>query len=421
MLIYKDKITRQYPVKQIVNNNYKCLITLLFIVNTFLCFGQNRQVVVEGRIIDSITKKPLAYVNIYTDNYQGTISNAAGTFALKVAPGTKTVSVSFLGYRKKEYAIKNIPKEIEMHPIPFKLKEVIIKPLDVNKLVTQIYNKYKSVVKQKSQEPASFFYRQTTLTDTTCNEILEAFFNANPVIGVNNLTLETGRYASLKDDSLNHYFTFTNFFIFSQITPFHEKKPKKKSVIVPLEPDFQKYYKVSVDILQNAVNSALTYRLNFVPLHGIKRAIAQGSIFIDPTNLLILKFEGEIVNMPLSLSNKNAFIKSNIIHFVALYDTLDGESRVMTVNIGDSFVYVSPSDIINIKISSILYHIGNQPAFNNKIKIQPKVFLLDKIAQSKYDAAFWSHNPIIKRTPLENKATKIFEKKNLFGTYKKDH
>jgi len=52
--------------------------------------------------------------------------------------------------------------------------------------------------------------------------------------------------------------------------------------------------------------------------------------------------------------------------------------------------------------------------------LKSKSFLLDKIAQSKYDAAFWSNNPIIKRTPLENKAIKIFEKKNLLGTYKRE-
>lgn len=406
-------------MKQFVNKNYRIFIGLLLVLNAFTCFGQNGSVIIEGKVIDSTTKKPLAYVNIYANNYQGTISNSAGDFALKVTPDTKNISVSFLGYEKREYTISDIPKEIELHPIPYELKEVVVKPVDVNKLVVRIFNKYKSIVKQKDQKSASFFYRQTTITDTTCNEILEAFFNANPVVGVNNLKLETGRYAKLKGDSLNHYFSFTNFFIFSQITPFHERKPKKKNVIEPLEPGFQKYYKFSMDILQNAVNGSLTYKLNFVPLQGIKRPVVQGSIFIDPTNLLMLKFKGEIVNMPLSLSNKNAVIKNNIIHFVALFDTLDGVSRVMTINIENSFIYVSPTDTMNIRISSILYNIGNKLIFNN-IKLKSKSFLLDKIAQSKYDAAFWSNNPIIKRTPLENKAIKIFEKKNLLGTYKRE-
>ncbi len=267
-------------MKQFVNNNYRFLIGLLLIVNAFTCFGQNGSVMVEGKVIDSITKKPLAYVNIYTRNYQGTISNSAGDFALKVTPDTKIISVSFLGYRKKEYTIKDIPKEIELQPIPFELKEVVIKPVDVNKLVVRLFEKYKSIIKQKNQEPSSFFYRQTTITDTTCNEILEAFFHANSVIGLNSLKLETGRYARLKSDSSNFYSFFTNFFIFSQITPFHLKKPKKKKVIVPLEPDFQKYYRFSVDVLQNAESGALTYKLNFVPLQGINRPIIQGSLFM---------------------------------------------------------------------------------------------------------------------------------------------
>ncbi len=406
-------------MKHFANKNYRILIGLLLIVNTFTCFGQNGSVIIEGKVIDSITRKPLAYVNIYTRNYQGTISNSAGDFALKVTPGTKTISVSFLGYRKKEYAIKDIPKEIELHPIPYELKEVVIKPIDVNKLVARIFEKYKSIIKQKNQETSSFFYRQTTITDSTCNEILEAFFNANSVIGVNNLKLETGRYASLKGDSLNHYFQFTNFFAFSQITPFHGKIPKKKHVIVPLEPDFQKYYRFSVDILQNAENGALIYKLNFVPLQGVKRPVIQGSLFIDPTNLLMLKFVGEVINMPLSSPDKEAVIKNNIIHFVALFDTLNGVSRVRTVNISLNLTYISPTRTLNVSVLSVLFNIGNKQVFNNNIKLKSNSFLFRKIAHSKYDSSFWSENPIIKRTPLEKDAIKIFEKKNLFGTYKR--
>lgn len=406
-------------MKQFANKNYRILIGLLLIVNSFTCFGQNGSVIIEGKVIDSITKKPLAFVNIYTRNYQGTISNSAGDFALKVTPDTKTISVSFLGYRKKEYAIKDIPKEIELHPISFELKEVVIKPVDVNKLVARIFEKYKSIIKQKNQYPSSFFYRQTTVTDTTCNEILEAFFNANSVIGVNDMKLETGRYASLKGDSLSHYFQFTNFFTFSQITPFYVKKPKKKHVIVPLEPGFQKYYLFSVDILQNAENGTLTYKLNFVPLQGVKRPIIRGSMFIDPTNLLMLKFVGEVVNMPISSADKEAVIKNKIIHFVALFDTINGVSRVRTVNIKAKLIYVSPARTLNVSVLSVLFNIGNKQVFNNNIKLKSNSFLFNKIARSKYDSAFWSENPIIKRTPLENDATKIFEKKNLFGTYKR--
>ena len=119
-------------------------------------------------------------------------------------------------------------------------------------------------------------------------------------------------------------------------------------------------------------------------------------------------------------NKKEAVIKNNIIHFVALFDTLNGVSRVMTVNVRDSFVYVSHARTFNVSIHSILYNLGSKQLFNNNIKLKSKSFLLDKIAHSNYDSSFWSENPIIKRTPLEKKATNIFEKKNLFGTYKRE-
>ncbi len=221
--------------------------------------------------------------NKQSDNYRGTITNTEGNFALKVDSSTKFISISFLGYRKKEYSIKDVPHKIELHPIHFELKEVVIKAIDVNKLIVQIIDKYKSIKKKIDQKHSSFFYRQTTTTDTTCNEILEAFFNANSLINISNLKLETGRYAKLKDDSLNHYMTFINFFYFSQITPFHIKKPKEHNVVVPLQPGFRKYYKVSVDVMKSSENNSLVYKLSFIPLQGIKRPILQGTLLTDVT------------------------------------------------------------------------------------------------------------------------------------------
>lgn len=402
----------------------KGVFIILLIINAFTCFGQNGHFrMIEGKVIDSITKEPLAYVNIYTDNYQGTISNSEGDFSLKVDSTTKFITLSFLGYRKKEYAITDIPHKIELHPFSFELNEVVVKPVDVNKLVQQLIDKYSHLVKQKNQKPASFFYRQTTVTDTTYNEILEAFFNANSLVGVHNLELETGRYAKLKADSLNHYFTFTNFFIFSQITPFREKKPKKKNVIVPLQPDFRKYYKFSIDVLQNAENGTLTYKLNFIPLQSVNRPILQGSLFIEPKNLFILKLEGKILNMPLKISDKEAVVENNVVYFTALYDTSNRVPVVKTVNIENSFVYILQAKKLKfeVHIHSVLFNVGNKHQLNNHINLKSKSFLLSKIVHSEYDSSFWSKNPIIKRTPLEKNAIKIFEKKNLFGTYKENH
>ncbi len=401
----------------------KGILIIFLIIDAFSCFGQSDQIIVEGKVMDSITKEPLAYVNIYSDNYQGTISNSEGDFILKVDPDTRFISVSYLGYRKKEYSITDIPHKIELHPTPFELKEVVVKPIDVNKLVLKLIDKYKYLIKQKDQYPASFFYRQTTTTDTTCNEILEAFFNANSLVGIHNLDLQTGRYAKLKSDSLNPYMTFTNFFIFSQITPFHAKKVKKKMVIVPLQSGFQKYYKFSIDILQNAENGALIYKLNFVPLQGVNRPVLQGSLFIDVKNLLFLKLKGKILGVTIKVSGMDAIIEVNSIHFTVQYDTSRRVPVVETVNINSSLitVYQAKKLKFEVRIHSILFNVGNKHQLNNHIKLKSKSFLLSKIVHSEYDSSFWSENPIIKRTPLENNAIKIFEKKNLFGTYQKKH
>ncbi len=125
--------------------------------------------------------------------------------------------------------------------------------------------------------------------------------------------------------------------------------------------------------------------------------------------------------MPISLSVKDAVTKNNIFHFTVLYDTSKRVPTIQTVNFNSSYIIVYYTDTLKLKarVHSILFNIGNKQVFNNNIKLKSSSFLFRKIAHSKYDSLFWSENPIIKRTPLENNATKIFEKKNLFGTYKR--
>lgn len=40
-----------------------------------------------------------------------------------------------------------------------------------------------------------------------------------------------------------------------------------------------------------------------------------------------------------------------------------------------------------------------------------------KIDRQGYDAGFWRDNEVVKRTPLEEKAVRMFERRNLFGQF----
>lgn len=68
----------------------------------------------KGIILDSKTKDPLAYVDInITGTNIGTVSNNEGEFLLKVPANNmdKTVTISLLGYQKKEMPLSEFKKE----------------------------------------------------------------------------------------------------------------------------------------------------------------------------------------------------------------------------------------------------------------------------------------------------------------------
>ena len=117
----------QYP--------YKIKIFLLILFN-FLLFEGNlcsqENWTVSGKVIDSKTKVPLAFVNIIINNnsFEGGTTDIDGKFRLASAQKIRTLSLSYVGYEPQIYSIGSntdhlvinlVQKEIE-------LKEVEILP-----------------------------------------------------------------------------------------------------------------------------------------------------------------------------------------------------------------------------------------------------------------------------------------------------
>ena len=73
----------------------------------------------------------------------------------------------------------------------------------------------------------------------------------------------------------------------------------------------------------------------------------------------------------------------------------------------------------NVDIHSVMYNTGIETKNKTK-KMAKSNDLLNKIANQNYDPTFWKDKAIIKRTPLEQSAIEMFERKNLFGTYSLD-
>ena len=114
---------------------HKAFKTILFIFAIFFCSYSFSQNPIKGKVIDSKTKLPLAFVNIIFNSnlYLNVTTDIDGKFYFNKNEKVNSLTCSYLGYEKLNInidSIKKINKEIiiELTPSSFNLQEVIIKP-----------------------------------------------------------------------------------------------------------------------------------------------------------------------------------------------------------------------------------------------------------------------------------------------------
>tara|TARA_B100000900_G_scaffold163141_1_gene138491 strand:+ start:9562 stop:11010 length:1449 start_codon:yes stop_codon:yes gene_type:complete len=123
------------------------LIVIIFFVVVLKVHSQSLNV----RIIDSLTKQPIPYSNIFFSNNNGLISDEAGSFELIKSQLSQNDSmhVSLLGYKKKSFVVKDFNDTIiRLSQTPIKLSDVFLtnKKLSsdeiIQKVIQNIENNY---------------------------------------------------------------------------------------------------------------------------------------------------------------------------------------------------------------------------------------------------------------------------------------
>jgi len=103
---------------------------------------------IKGVVKDSLTGKPIPYVNIWVENENiGSTSEENGTFFINTTANGKRLIFSTLGYEKK---IINATQasEVNLKPMAYSLDEVVIsksigtKSIEIGKATTEIYQAF---------------------------------------------------------------------------------------------------------------------------------------------------------------------------------------------------------------------------------------------------------------------------------------
>lgn len=142
---------------------------------------QQNLVTIKGKVIDAESRAPLVFATVAVkETNVAIVTNIDGEFTLKIGDlsTSKTLEVSFVGYKNKTIPLSELkdngPKNIialEAAPIP--IKEIIVKPLDpesiVSKAISNIDKNY-----EKVPNLMTAFYRETIRKNRTYVSIGEA-------------------------------------------------------------------------------------------------------------------------------------------------------------------------------------------------------------------------------------------------------
>jgi hypothetical protein len=150
----------------------------------------------KGLVIDSRTRKPLSYSNVFLLNKStGTITNASGRFELKIAQGESndTIGISYIGYKFFKMPLTALDTGtliIRLSTERVQIREIIVKPLDpiyiLTKAIEQIPANY-------DRKPALFsaFFRESTTQDNKNISLSEAV-----------ISIFKEPYTSLREDQI---------------------------------------------------------------------------------------------------------------------------------------------------------------------------------------------------------------------------
>jgi hypothetical protein len=142
---------------------------------------QQNLITIKGKVIDAETRAPLVFATVAVkESNVAIVTNIDGEFTLKVGDlsTSKTIEVSFVGYKNKSVLLSDLKENgsknvIALESAPIPIKEIIVKPLDpvsiVQKAISNIPKNYETVPNLMTA-----FYRETIRKNRTYVSIGEA-------------------------------------------------------------------------------------------------------------------------------------------------------------------------------------------------------------------------------------------------------
>ncbi len=353
--------------------------------------------------------------------------------------------ISFVGYKSTFIEASQLKEVVSLQPQEKLLQELVVVP--IGPMIDKICKETLRLQRKYKTRYSKFFYRQTAFRGAQCYEFVESFLKGNSAIALNNLILQSGRYAGLQSDSTNLYTFFGNFFTFSQLEiAASYKQPTIADDVVPLFRNYDKFYDASYWVTTDDDGNRI-FAIKFEPKPEMvnRYAMLCGTVYVDEKTLHIRRFEGQGLNFRvmtrtlakvgmLGFGRYTRVTSPASFYYLVEMTEERGFPEVQSVYVDESHEYLGQA----ITTRSLLFNLGEKRKKNiggvlqgiggwfsrqydsnyNGRNLYFQDELHEAISEQGYDPEFWEKNEIVRRTPVEENVLHLFEQNNLFGILK---
>lgn len=388
--------------------------------------NKNQTIKIIGKVVDEIDGSPIPYANIsLPETGKGTSTNEDGEFEINLLKLPCQLMISHLSHEKKLVYIYDDQAEfsITLFPAQKELKEVTIKGKGNKnayyKLVKKAYEKLAK--KEFENQYGKAFYRQKSRREDRFTEIFEMFYDVRySSVGIKDWAVQEGRYAFQQNEEYDIFLYNKNFTLLSRMFPVLQ--PATESYLLPVNPEVRKFFDLKLHEIIRYENRYIAI-LDYIPKPTVDVPAPSGQLYIDFEDYSILKFKGHFQDADLEIvgfsDDKSAWENYRLDFEVSFIDDQSDKLQLDYINIDHHFDYFYNNEFIGkINTSSLLtFYEQYTPAKNKKLggPIDFKISDMELIDRVGYNPIFWKQNPIVRRTPVEEKLIRDFEQNEAFG------
>ena len=389
---------------------------------------------IKGLVIDSKTRHPLPYSNVFLINKStGTITNMGGRFELKISTSEPddTLGVSFIGYRQYKMPVSSLDTGliiVRLSTRKVQIREVIVKPMDPIYILTK---SIEAIPDNYDRKPAVFtaFFRESTQQDNTDISLSEAVIN-----------IFKEPYTSMRDDQIKIFKgrkgsntgekEFVDFVVQGGLYNTLQLDIVK-NLPTFLDADYFALYEYQLERIITHFDRP-TYVISFDQREGVKYPCYKGRVYIDVESLAIVGASFQLSEKGMNYATgiyvkktpKRMGVKPMSAKYEVFYRFYHGKWNLSNVR-SDIMIRVrrkknKQQDRFNSDFESTSEFVitnkdtANIARFRFAEISKPRDVLVEQIGET--DQEFWGSENVIKpEEPIEKTILRLGRKSNIFS------